>query len=40
MVTESPGVWGIPNAVELRTKSQVDKKWVWWLHSPFRVEGP
>ena len=33
-------VYGIPNALERRTKTQVAHKWAWWLHHPFRLRGP
>ena len=36
----TPTAWGVPNASERGTKSEVDHKWAQWLHNPCRPGGP
>ena len=36
----TPAVWGVPNALEWGTKSEVAHKWADWLHHPCRIGGP
>ena len=36
----TPAVWGVPNASERGTKSEVAHKWTDWLHHPCRLGGP
>ena len=36
----TPAVWGVPNALERGTKSEVAHKWADWLHHPCRMGGP
>ena len=33
----NPGVWGVPNASERGTKSNVSHMWADWLHNPCLV---
>ena len=30
----TPAIWGVPNALEWGTKSEVAHKCAWWLHNP------
>ena len=32
--------WGVPNASEHGTQSEVAHKWAGWLHNPCRLGGP
>ena len=36
----TPAVWGVPNASERATKSEVAHKWAGWLHHPCCLGGP
>ena len=36
----TPAVWGVTNALERGTKSEVAHKWTDWLHHPCRMGGP
>ena len=36
----TPAAWGVPNALERGTKSEVAHKWTDWLHQACRMGGP
>ena len=36
----TPAAWGVPNALERETKSEVAHKCADWLHHPCRMGGP
>ena len=36
----TPAAWGVPNALERGTQSEVAHKWAGWLHNPCCLGSP